>query len=239
MRRLREEHDSADPDVAAAARLLGWVGPLTPSRLTQRRVRHQLECKHTHQAARRLRPIVAIGVLCGLAATASAGWGVLQAVSSSDPEITTLEAPVVPRVVPLAPHTAKSPPLVRPSSPAPSSSVEAASEAPASALAPRSSGRHAAAKPSKPARVVAASDAALVHDAVQELRRGGDPERARRLLEQYRSENPSGELAEEALVLSIEAAVAKGDPDAKRLARQYLAKYPSGRFVGAARRVLR
>jgi len=234
MKPLREQHDCADPEVAAAASLLGQVGPLAHSRLTQRRVRHQLECRHTQKAARGLRPVLAIGVLCGLAATASAGWGVLQAMTSSDQESAVLEAPLAPRVVPAVPKGPQPLPLQAPAS---SGSSEPPIEPPAPA--PRALSRHIGTKPNKPARVAAASEAALVHDAVQELRRGGDPERARRLLEQYRTENPSGELAEEALVLLIEAAVAKGDPDAKRLARQYLAKYPSGRFVGAARRVLR
>lgn len=232
MKRLREQHDSVDPELAAAARLLAQVGPLSHSRLTQRRVRHQLECRHNQPAARGLRPVVAIGVLCGLAATASAGWGVLQATTSPDQHSAVLEAPVVPRVVPATPKA-----LARPHPPAPASSEPVETAAAPAAPAPRTAGRRVAAKSSKPTSP--ASDAALVHRAVKELRGGGDPEHARRLLEQYRTENPSGELAEEALVLSIEAAVAKGDPDAKRLARQYLAKYPNGRFVGAARRVLR
>ena len=235
MKPLRETHDSADPELAAAAHLLRQVGPLAPSRLTQRRVRHQLECRHDHPKARILKPAVVLGVVCGLAATAGAAWGVLRATTSPEHESPVLAPPVVPPVVPAAPTAAQSTARLRP---APSPSAEQPLVEPA-ALTPRTPARHAAAKPSKAAQTAAASEAALVHGAVQELRSGGDPKRARRLLEQYRAENPSGELAEEALVLSIEAALANGDPDARRLARQYLAKYPKGRFVAAARRALR
>lgn len=238
MKPLREAHDSVDSDVAAAARLLAQVGPLPHSRLTQRRVRHQLENRHDYRVARALRPALVFGVLCGLAATAGATWGVLQATASSE-QSTALEAPVVPRGKPAPPKANGWSGPVRAASQERSTAEPTAPAVDPAALTPRPSGRSTAAKPSKSPRVAPTSDAALVHGAVKELRGGGDPERARRLLEQYRATNPSGELAEEALILSIEAAVAEGDPEAKRLARQYLAKYPNGRFVAAARRAMR
>jgi len=71
------------------------------------------------------------------------------------------------------------------------------------------------------------------------LRNGGDAAEAAALLERYRARNPDGILAEEALALSIEAAVQRNDPSAKKFARQYLAKYPKGRFASAARRAAR
>lgn len=239
MKPLREEHAAADPDLAAAAHLLGQVGPLAHSRLTQRRVRYQLDSRHNRPVARGLRPAAVFGILCGFAATAGAAWGVLQATTSSDHDSSVIDPPLVPRVGSGLPKGTRAPAPRRSLAPVPSASEAPAPVVAPPALAPRTPSRPVAAKPSKPREAAAASEAALVHAAVKELRGGGDPERARRLLEQYRTANPSGELAEEALVLSIEAAVAHGDPDAQRLARLYLAKYPNGRFVAAARRVIR
>jgi outer membrane protein assembly factor BamD (BamD/ComL family) len=68
------------------------------------------------------------------------------------------------------------------------------------------------------------------------LRQDGQPDRAARSLDEYLKRHPDGELAEEALALSIEAATMRGDPRAKDIASRYLAKYPSGRFRSAAER---
>jgi hypothetical protein len=45
-------------------------------------------------------------------------------------------------------------------------------------------------------------------------------------------------LQEEALALSIEAAAALGDEEARRLSASYLQRYPQGRFRAQAQRVL-
>jgi outer membrane protein assembly factor BamD (BamD/ComL family) len=75
-----------------------------------------------------------------------------------------------------------------------------------------------------------------VFGAMQALRREGRPERAAKLLDDYRRRYPNGALAEEALALSVEAAIQRGDPRAKSLADSYLARYPSGQFRKAAER---
>jgi hypothetical protein len=82
------------------------------------------------------------------------------------------------------------------------------------------------------------SDSELVVRAVQMLRRDHDPALASRLLERYRARNPSGVLAEEVLSLRIEAAVAASDPRAPAFAREYLARYPDGRYRERAQRAL-
>lgn len=69
-------------------------------------------------------------------------------------------------------------------------------------------------------------------------RRNGNFARVRDLSSEYRVKYPSGGLHEEALALSIEAAVALGDADATRLASLYLQRYPQGRFRGQAQRAL-
>lgn len=81
-----------------------------------------------------------------------------------------------------------------------------------------------------------ASDAALVLRGLRALRQEGDPKEAARLLDEYRERVPNGALAEEALALSIEAALVRGDARAAQLAATYLSRYPNGRFREAAKR---
>jgi hypothetical protein len=61
------------------------------------------------------------------------------------------------------------------------------------------------------------------------------PVRARGLLARYLAEHPSGNLAEEALALSIEAALAHHDADVAAVANRYLRLYPQGSFAALAR----
>lgn len=75
-----------------------------------------------------------------------------------------------------------------------------------------------------------------VLDALVALRRDHDPVRAGALLDRYLALHERGALREEALVLAIEAADARGDRlPAQRLARAYEAEYPQGRFRQFAR----
>jgi hypothetical protein len=83
------------------------------------------------------------------------------------------------------------------------------------------------------------TDSTLVHRAVQALRRDGDPALAARLLAESRMHSSSGPLAEEALSLQIEAASALGNGKARGFAREYLARYPTGRYASIARDALR
>ena len=81
-------------------------------------------------------------------------------------------------------------------------------------------------------------DAGPVLAAVRALRREHDPVKARALLGGYLSTHPNGALAQEALAISIEAAVANRDADAGTLATRYLRLYPNGPFHGLAERAL-
>jgi hypothetical protein len=70
-----------------------------------------------------------------------------------------------------------------------------------------------------------------VLEALIALRRDGEPARAGALIDRYLGANPRGALREEALVLAIEAADARGDAAAAaRFAKAYRAGYPTGRF---------
>ena len=77
----------------------------------------------------------------------------------------------------------------------------------------------------------AARERTQVLDAMIALRRDHDPVSAGAMLQHYLTSHPSGTLREEALVLAIEAANARGDLAlARSLARAYQDAYPNGRF---------
>jgi hypothetical protein len=87
-----------------------------------------------------------------------------------------------------------------------------------------------------PSATSVARERTEVLDALVALRRERDPVRAGTLLARYLSAHPRGALREEALVLAIEAADARGDRAAgERLALAYLAEFPAGRFLAFAR----
>ncbi|MBC8133141.1 MAG: hypothetical protein H7X95_09185 [Deltaproteobacteria bacterium] len=75
--------------------------------------------------------------------------------------------------------------------------------------------------------------------AMRALRRDKDPQRARALLRRYLADHPNGALAEEALAISIEAAIVQQDDDARALASRYLHLYPNGPFRALASRASR
>jgi hypothetical protein len=81
-------------------------------------------------------------------------------------------------------------------------------------------------------------DTAPVLEAMRALRLERNPVRARALLARYLERHPSGTLAEEALAMTIEAAVAHHDADAAALSARYLRLYPLGPFRSIARQTL-
>ena len=93
--------------------------------------------------------------------------------------------------------------------------------------------------PAEPAERESTTESTLVHRAVQALRRDGDPALAARLLAESRAHSANGPLAEEALSLQIEAAAALGNGRSRGFAREYLARYPTGRYASIARAALR
>ena len=105
--------------------------------------------------------------------------------------------------------------------------------APRAAAAPRP---HPVAAPA-PAPAVG-EDASAVSAAMRALRVERNPVRARVLLARYLADHPTGNLAEEALALSIEAALAHHDGDVAALANRYLRLYPRGSFQTLARDAL-
>lgn len=78
------------------------------------------------------------------------------------------------------------------------------------------------------------AEAALVLSATQLLRQRSEPGRALALLGEYQRRFPRGTLQEEVLALNLECLVALSDHRAGTAAREYLQRYPSGRFRGFA-----
>jgi hypothetical protein len=123
----------------------------------------------------------------------------------------------------------------------PDPAVSADRDAPAPA-APHADAQRArpVSKPAGLALSAAAKDGedpAPVLEAIRALRSEGDPARASILLADYLKAHPRSVLAEDALALSIESALARHDARAASdLAKRYLAQYPSGRYRAYAHR---
>ena len=187
-----------------------------------------------------LRAAVVAAVLVGCGAVASAalgpwrGW-IGRAYDRLVPRPAPVAAPVVterPRVHKAAAVPPPPPVAVVPVAPSPSP--------PASPIsAPRIHHAVAAALPAPPPPRSAEQDTELVAEGLRALRLDHDPPHARALLGAYLTRHPSGALAEEALALSIEAAVSHHDPDAATLAARYLQRYPSGPFRALAQQAAR
>jgi hypothetical protein len=74
-------------------------------------------------------------------------------------------------------------------------------------------------------------DPTPVLEAIRALRAHGDAARASTLLSGYLKAHPNGVLAEDALALSIESAIAQHDTGrAADLGRRYLVQFPNGRY---------
>jgi hypothetical protein len=100
---------------------------------------------------------------------------------------------------------------------------------------------HGALRPSRtvPLAAEATRERAQVWEALVALRRDHDPNHAAALLSHELESNPHGVLRQEALVLAIEAADARGDRrGAEAFARAYQREFPSGRFKQLAQRYL-
>ncbi|HXU03505.1 MAG TPA: hypothetical protein VN903_21215 [Polyangia bacterium] len=150
---------------------------------------------------------------------------------------------IAPRLEPAAPPArSTSPPraLLAPRK-LPAAPVEiAAADAVESSVA-KAPARVAPRKPASPApapvnAAAVARERSEVLDALIALRREHDPARAGMMLARYLAAHPRGALREEALVLAIEAADARGDRAAgEQLAHVYQGEYPEGRFLSFAR----
>lgn len=221
MKRLIEDAggDRLGARAQELVRAMGGPTPESPERA--RRVRRSLDTPVRGAPRWGWRVALAVGLL-GVSAAAAAGGTALANAFGSKLEVPVEHAP--------APAQRPAPrPEVAPVEPTPVVEVPSHDSVSPSAQGP------ALAAP-RPALTAPPSDVARVHEAAKALRHDGDPERALQLLE--RAGTRSGPLAEEALALRIEAALAKGDGRQAKLAAQYLAQYPNGRYRELAKKAL-
>jgi hypothetical protein len=245
MQRLREEREGSST-VADAARLLATMGAHQPSPARKARIRRALDRGRRRRRSYGWQTVLVAIALLGFATVAGATIGRYWlgpklakpapngAVEEDAPKKrvrrskgTVPVAPVVPQ--PVAPVTA----VPVPNLPVPSVPV-------AGAAIPKVPPRGTVLRPSSddatPDSTEPPGDAALLVQGFKSLRHDHDPTRAGELAELYLQRHPDGVLAEEALGLAFEAAVAREDPRAATLAARYLERFPGGRFTDAAHR---
>ena len=247
MNRLREE-SGLDPISEKGIEMLRAVRPTASSPLLKRRVWAALQestiASPVRQRSSMLR-VVVVGVgLVAFTATAAATIGGRRiaariekflgvGVGAAQPRAERTKPVRVVAEAPKAPEVEMLPENAPPEEP-----VKADSRAAVSGSPPASSTRGAL----RPSRTLAAEttrERAQVWEALVALRRDHDPNHAAALLNHELESNPHGVLRQEALVLAIEAADARGDRrGAEGFARAYQREFPSGRFKQLAQRYL-
>ena len=225
--------------------LLQSTGPYKSPPGRKQRVLLSLGRSNVRRAPLVLRPAIVLAVLIGCGAFASAaigpwrGWigrayerlvpssSSAPVAAASVPEQIRTHRPVAAHALALATLPAESVPAPAPAvaPPAPHAHHAAASASGAQPPPAETQGQGQGQGEEETLAVLAAMRA---------LRLDHDPIRARALLARYLGRHPNGALAEEALALSIEAAVAHHDADAAALGARYLQRYPSGPFRALA-----
>jgi hypothetical protein len=233
--------DGDDPSASWALELLRGAEPYRAPAGRKQRVQLRLGHTRRRNAPLVLRFAAAACVLLGGAAIVSAAmrqwpdWATRAYQRVVGPRG---EAPVRARAHAHAARHVDAPPAPTPTVapaevPWPDIPIEPTGASPAAHRTARPALAHAQHPVAAPAPV-AGEDTSAVTTAMRALRVEHDPVRARRLLARYLAERPNGNLAEEALALSIEAALAHGDGDVTALANRYLRLYPRGSFQALA-----
>jgi hypothetical protein len=245
MERLRERSITPGSLEAEASELLRAQEPYVPPAGLKRRVRERLvQGRPKRWLPVLLRPaLVAACSLLAVGALAAVGGAAL---APRERPGRTGQAPVAARLpsvpersqaqtrAPVLPSAATDDPSEDRPAPAfaPVAVGSAAPVPPMDARRPVTERAEHAAEPSTP------SEAALVYGAAKALRNDGEAALAAKLLDDYARRYSHGALAEEALALSIDVSIARGDGRAKELAMRYLARYPHGHFRAKAEREL-
>ncbi|MFT3925729.1 MAG: hypothetical protein QM778_24520 [Myxococcales bacterium] len=216
-----EELDAAT--LLRARKLLGVLEPLADSPSRKHRVRAALAARGCERAASRRKTSLSLALVMVLALSALAAAQNLEALRELLSATNQVHAPTQTHDARHAHEKQAVSTLAEPPRGAVSEPVEDPS---AAASTPAHSGK----RTTRHAPAPRSPDTELVHQAVKALRRDHDPTRAAQLLESVYTRDPAGVLAEEVMSLRVEAAVARGDTRAKLYAKQYLARYPRGRY---------
>jgi len=226
--RLSMDPDSAsDPSARWAVSLLREATPYQSAPGHKERVWMALPAARSYRPSKlRIAFAVAAWLVCGICTSAAlAQWPawLSHVVDGIVPSAATFTPPPPVQRLRHAPGERYSVPgMVMPSEAAPVATPQPqTSDEPASA-----------ARPKRASKAAQPDDLGLLLDAMRALRVERNPVRARALLSTYLDRHPKGELAEEALVMLVEAAVAHHDSDAQALVARYHRLYPRGVFRG-------